>query len=104
MQIILADAARALQRQSIAERERVNADEADDFIQLALFLQQRHRLLYECRPFRRNIFIEPAFESIEVERIALQPIDRREVTGISQLAGKSPEHLYDAERCLRDRL
>ena len=43
-------------------------------------------------------------ERVQVERVGVEPVDRREVPALRELRVEGPEDLDDAERVLRDRL
>ena len=104
VEIVLADGARSLKRQPVAEGQRVDADKADDLFKLALLLQDVHSRLHHLRPILAHVLVEPAFQPVEVQGVALKPVDCREMARVCKLARKAPEHLHGAQRGLRNRL
>ncbi len=81
------------------------ADQLDDLVQRSASCQQELMALgTQLVPLGRNILVEPASERVDIERIARQPVDRREVALVRELGVETPEDLDDAQCRLRDRL
>ena len=43
------------------------------------------------------VLVEPVTDGADVQRVALQPVNGREMTLVGQLRGQTPEHLDDAQ-------
>ena len=84
--------------------KRVDADEADDFLELVFVFKQRHRFRAVDAPLSVVEAVPVFAELLRVERVAVEPVDRREVALVGELRVEAPEDLRDAERVLRYRL
>ena len=88
VQVILTDGARRLQRQPVPKAQRVHAYQPHDLVQRGLILQYAHGLLSQAVPFRADVGVIPTLDPVGIQRVALQPVDSREVALIRQ-AGAS---------------
>src|SRR6266705_985846 len=100
----LTDHPRDLERELLVRRQGVRADEADDFLELRLFLQRARGPRSQLRPVLVHVLPEPVLQDLRVQAVRLQPVDRREVPPSPQGGVQGPEHLHDAEGALRDGL
>ena len=103
VQEVLTDGPGSLHLQPVTAGQGVHADQLDDLVQLCLLLQ---RLIMPggSSSIRANILIKPFPDCIHIQRVAGQPVDRREMALIGQRGIQAPEYLDDTQRRLGDRL
>ena len=64
--------------------EGVGTYEHDDLAKFFVALEKIHRHFSQVNPFRPDFFRIPGFEGVEVERVARQPVDGREVAPLGK--------------------
>ena len=101
---ILSDGTGCFHFQSVTRRKRIHTYHLYDFFQLCLFLKKGHHSLTELHPVIRYIFVKPSANAVQIQRIAGQPVDRREMTFVCKVCIQSPEYLYDSKCRLGNRL
>lgn len=78
----------------------VDADETDYLFELVFVFEQGHRLCAVDAPLSVVEAVPVFAELLRVERVAVEPVDRREVALVGELRVKAPEDLGDAEGVL----
>ena len=99
---VLADRPGRLQGQPLLERQRFDADEPGDFLEFGLLLKEPHRFLAQLPEILGHPGIQVSLDGFAVERIALEPVDRREMPHVGQPVVQRPEHLDDLKSGLDD--
>src|SRR6266699_2826465 len=94
---------RSFQDYPLSLRKGVGTNEHDDLTKFLIPLQKIHCHFSQVDPLRSNLPRVPAFESVEIERVASQPVDGREVASLGKFGVKSPENLDDTKSVLSDR-
>src|SRR4029077_2469213 len=77
-------------------------NELDDVLELSLLLEDFERLAAEAGPVLPDVRNVPAAQVVGVERVAVEPIDRREVPPRSEARVECPEDPRHAKGVLRD--
>ncbi len=104
MQIILSYRLCRLHRYSILRRKRVDTDKPYYFVEIGFLLKYPLGFPSQFSPLFSDVLVVPYLQPVRIERIALQPIYRGEVSSVCQRRRKSPEYLYNSESSLRYRL
>ena len=100
LQEVLTQRLRGLQRHALLGAKSVHTHQLYDLLQLTFHLQDAHDLLCFPAPIGGDVLFKPRGQTVVVERIGIQPVDRREVATVGKRGIQAPEHLDDTQRCL----
>src|SRR3989441_2872711 len=100
---VFLDHLRSLQDDPLSLGESVGTAEHDYLAEVLVALGKIHCHLSEVNPFGPDFFGIPGLESVEVERVACQPVDGWEVAPLGKFGVKGPEDLDDTESILSNR-
>ena len=92
------------QSQLLVIRENITSDQLNDLHEGAFLVQDSHELISVCYKFGRDMFSVPGGQIFQIFAVAGEPVDSREMAGISQCLVQSPEAADESLGILGNRL